>query len=157
MAQKFNIDDTSMDFIFDLCTALQLPVLTHTGDKRQNFSSPKRIRQVIRKHPKLILISAHFGGYTVWEESIKYLVGEKVFFDTSSTLWSLPLKTAQEMIENHGVENFFFGSDFPMWDHTEELQCFNQLYLIESQRQDILYNNAAELLKIGRASCRERV
>ena len=51
------------------------------------------------------------------------------------------------MNKAHGVENFLFGSDYPMWDHEDELKRFNQLSLTTQEREDILYNNAVRLLK----------
>ena len=91
--------------------------------------------------------SGYFGGYTEWEGSMEYLVGQKVYFDTSSTLWKLPVETAKKMMQAHGIDNFLFGSDFPMWDHEDELERFNQLELNAEDREKVLYKNAAALLK----------
>jgi len=147
--QKFQMDDSKMDPIYEVLTSLNMPVLAHAGDYRYDFSGPKRILNVINKHPKLQMIAAHFGGYTEWENSVKYLVGKKVFFDTSSTLWKLPVETAMEMIRNHGVENFFFGSDYPMWDHEGEMERFNKLSLNSNDKDAILYKNACNLLNLS--------
>lgn len=146
--QKFQIDTEKMDPIYEVMAELNLPVLVHAGDYRYDFSGPKRISNVLQKHPDLILIAAHFGGYTEWENSIEYLVGKKVYFDTSSTFWKLPIETARKMIFNHGVEKFLFGSDFPMWDHEGELARFNKLELDSSDRDAILYKNAVNLLQL---------
>lgn len=146
--QKFQIDCEKMDPIYEIISNLKLPVLVHAGDCRYDFSGPKRIRNVLTKHPDLILIAAHFGGYTEWKASTEYLVGQKVYFDTSSTLWKLPVEEANIMIKKHGVENFLFGSDFPMWDHTEEFERFNKLDLNSTEKDKILYQNAKNLLKI---------
>ena len=79
---------------------------------------------------------------------MKYLVGEDVYFDTSSTLEWLALDKANEMIRAHGVEKFLFASDFPMWDHEEELERFNRLDLNEEEREMIFHKNAEKLLNI---------
>ena len=136
-----------MDPVYDKCAALNIPVLFHAGDERYDFSGPKRIRHVLEKHPDLIVIAAHFGGYTEWDNAMEYLVGQNVYFDTSSTLWKLPVDKANKMIKAHGYKKFLFGSDFPMWDHEDELSRFNQLDLTPEERQAVLYDNAAELLK----------
>jgi predicted TIM-barrel fold metal-dependent hydrolase len=94
------------------------------------------------------LIAAHFGGYTEWDESMKWLVGQDIYFDTSSTLEWLPLDKANKMIRAHGVEKFLFASDFPMWDHEEELERFNRLDLTDEEREMILHKNAEKLLNI---------
>ncbi|MCQ2976118.1 MAG: amidohydrolase family protein [Bacteroidales bacterium] len=145
--QKFQIDTEIMDPIYEVMANLKMPVLVHAGDCRYDFSGPKRISNVLEKHPSLILIAAHFGGYTEWDKACEFLVGKKVWFDTSSTLWKLPIDKANEMIKSHGVENFLFGSDYPMWDHEEELQRFNKLSLNNDERDAILFKNALRLLK----------
>ena len=146
--QKFQIDCLKMDDVYEVMADLKLPVLVHAGDCRYDYSGPKRIRNVLEKHPNLTVIAAHFGGYTEWDASLEYLVGQKVYFDTSSSLWKLPLEKANAMIKKHGVEQFLFGSDFPMWDHEDELSRFNQLDLNAEEKQAILYDNAAKLLKL---------
>lgn len=144
--QKFQIDTPQMDPIYDEIAKNNMPILVHAGDCRYDFSGPKRILNVHKKHPDLIIIAAHFGGYTEWDKSMEYLVGTDVYFDTSSTFWKLPIDKAQEMINKHGYEKFLFGSDYPMWDHAEELERFNKLDLTSEQRDAILYKNASKLL-----------
>ena len=78
---------------------------------------------------------------------MEYLVGKNVYFDTSSTLWKLPVEKANKMLKAHGIEKFLFGSDFPMWDHEDEMTRFNQLDLTAEERQAVLYDNGAALLK----------
>ena len=146
--QKFHVDSPRMDSIYDLATELKLPILVHAGDYRYDYSGPKRIKHVLEKHPNLVLIAAHFGGYTQWEDSVEYLVGQNVYFDTSSTLWKLPVDKANDIIKNHGVDKFLFGSDFPMWDHEDEFERFNKLDLSQDNRDAILYKNAARLLEL---------
>lgn len=146
--QQFQMDDEKMDSAYEVMASLDMPVLVHAGDYRYDFSGPKKILNVIKKHPNLKLVAAHFGGYTEWDKAIEYLVGQNVYFDTSSTLWKLPIETADEMIKKHGIDKFFFGSDYPMWDHTEELNRFNKLKLTEKDKEFILYKNAKELLHL---------
>lgn len=145
--QKFKVDCPEMDPIYEKLAELKMPVLFHAGDCRFDFSGPKRILNVYNKHPSLIIIAAHFGGYTEWQESLDNLVGKDIYFDTSSTLWKLPLEKANQMIKAHGYEKFFFGSDYPMWDHEDELSRFNQLDLTAEEREAVLYKNALKLFE----------
>lgn len=144
--QRFAVDDPKMDKMYDSMAAMNLPVLLHAGDCRYDFSGPKRIRNVLDKHPDLKVIAAHFGGYTEWEASEKYLAGQNVYFDTSSTFWKLSFEDCNRLIKKHGYEKFFFGSDFPMWDHEKELANFNKLDLTAEEKEAILYKNAAKFL-----------
>lgn len=143
--QKFNIDDAENIY---RVTAGRLPVLLHMGDKRYDFSSPLRLRKMAEKYPEQIFIGAHFGGYSVWDkvECLKDL--PNVYFDTSSSLWALDKARASDLIHRFGHERYFFGTDFPMWRHDEELKRFLALDLTEEEREDILYRNAAKLLGV---------
>ncbi len=135
-----------MDDIYNQIAKNKMPILVHAGDCRYDFSGPKRIINVHEKHPDLTIVAAHFGGYTEWDASLEYLVGKNIYFDTSSTLWKLPIEKAKEMIEKHGYEKFLFGSDYPMWDHEDELARFMKLELSTEQNEAILYKNAEKLL-----------
>lgn len=145
--QKFCCDMEKMDPIYDKMAKLKMPVLFHAGDYRYDFSGPKRILHVLEKHPDLIIIAAHFGGYTEWDKSVEYLVGQNVYFDTSSTFWKLPFDKARMMIEKHGYQKFLFGSDFPMWNHEGELANIKKLELPSEQEQAILFDNGDKLLR----------
>lgn len=143
--QKFNIDDAENLY---RVTAGRLPVLLHMGDRRYDFSSPERLRKMAEKYPEQIFIGAHFGGYSVWDkvECLKDL--PNVYFDTSSSLFALDKDRAADLIHRFGHERYFFGTDFPMWRHDEELRRFLALPLTEEEREDILFNNAAKLLGV---------
>lgn len=144
--QKFQADCPQMDAVYEVLTELKMPVLFHAGDCRYDFSGPRRILNVLKKHPKLTIIAAHFGGYTEWDKSLEVLAGNNLYFDTSSSLWKLPIEKANAIIKKHGVDKMLFGSDFPMWNHEDELKRFNQLDLSESDKEAVLYNNAKRLL-----------
>lgn len=146
--QKFQMDEERMDPIYDVCTSLGLVVLAHAGDFRFDYTGPKRMLNLHKKHPDMKFVAAHFGGYTEWDKAFEYLAGENVYFDTSSTLWKLPLEKAMEMINKHGTDKFLFGSDYPMWDHEDEFARFNTLKISDKAKEDILYNNAKYLLNL---------
>jgi predicted TIM-barrel fold metal-dependent hydrolase len=145
--QDFNIDDECMLPIYKAIEG-KLPVLIHMGDEERTSSSPERLANVINMFPKLTVIAAHLGGYQMWDESIKYLVGKNLYFDTSSSLAILDKEKATQIIRNHGVEKVLFGTDYPMWSHEEELQRFYNLDLTDEERELILWKNASKLLNI---------
>ena len=144
--QKFQADCPQMDDVYEVLAELKMPVLFHAGDCRYDFSGPRRILNVLKKHPNLTIIAAHFGGYTEWEESFEVLAGNNLYFDTSSSTWKIPMDLANKIIKKHGVDKMLFGSDFPMWNHTDELARFNKLDLTEADKEAVLYKNAKELL-----------
>jgi Predicted metal-dependent hydrolase of the TIM-barrel fold len=145
--QGFSIDDKSMMHIYRAIEG-KLPVLIHVGDENRTSSSPARLSRIMEMFPRLVVIAAHFGGYQMWDESIKYLIGKNLYMDTSSALFKLEPQKAVSMIRKHGYTRMLFGSDYPMWDHEEELERFMKLDLTEEERKAILSENAERLLKI---------
>lgn len=146
--QRFAVDDPKFDPVYEELVSRKLPVLIHAGDYRFDYSGPQRFARVLKKHPGLKMIAAHFGGYTQWGDSLLHLAGKDCWFDTSSTLWQLSPEEAGKIIRKHGVERFLFGSDFPMWDHREELKKLELLNLKSRDLDAVLWGNAAKLLEI---------
>lgn len=146
--QKFFLDDEKMLPFYREADRRGLPILFHMGDNRTDFSSPRRLMNVLEKLPELTCIAAHFGGYTEWEEARRVLKGTNVFVDTSSSLFALTREQACESIAHFGVEHTMFGTDFPMWNPVKELERFFALELTEEENRLILYDNFARLFHL---------
>ena len=145
--QKFYADDEKVLKIYRSCSG-KLPILFHAGDNRYDYSSPKRIANVARQFPNLTVIAAHFGGYHRWDEVDVYEGLNNVYYDTCSAMFMLSPERATEIMRKLGVDRFFFSSDYPMWDHEEELENIMRLGLTEEEREMVLYKNAERVLKI---------
>lgn len=146
--QQFNIDDPKAYKIYEI-TEGRLPILFHTGDDRYDFSSPVRLRKVIEDFPHQVAFAAHFGGYRRWQDSVEYLAGqENVYYDTSSSLPFISVDEAKNLISKFGTEKLFFGCDFPMWKHKEELERFMNLNLTDEQNKMILAENFKNFFNI---------
>ena len=99
--------------------------------------------------PDLLVIGAHFGGWSVYDEGVKYLLGEEnCMVDTSSTSGFTTPEKFEELIHTFGEDRLLFGTDFPMWDTKAELERFMAVKLSDDQREKVLYKNAAQILKI---------
>ena len=143
--QRVEIDDPRMHKMYQLCEG-KLPILMHTGDYRYDFSNPNRMIPILEQYPNLTVIGAHFGGWSIWEEATEKLCGYKNFLvDCSSSLYAITPQTAKELIGIYGVERVLFGTDYPLWTPEEEIERFMQIDLSDSERDDILYNNAYRL------------
>lgn len=142
--QRFAVDD---DHVAPMMEAIEgrLPLLIHCGDYRYDYDGPRRILHLHENFPRLQIICAHFGGWGEWDTAAALLPGNGLLIDTSSSLYKWSPKKAAEAIRHFGVENVLFGSDFPMWNPEEELQRFLQMDLSASEREDILWNNAARI------------
>lgn len=146
--QKFYIDDKNVEKFYR-AVGDKLPVLFHTGDDRYEYSKPYRLAAVAKKFKKVNFIGAHFGGYRCWDELDCYTGLDNVYFDTSSSLPFILKEKAESLIRKFGADKFFFGTDFPMWDATEEIARFNALSLTERERENIFANNLKGLLKLN--------
>lgn len=144
--QKFYIDDENVEKIYRV-VAGKLPILFHTGDDRYEYSKPYRLAKIAAKHKDVKFIGAHFGGYRCWDELDCYKGLDNVYFDTSSSLSFISAEKAESLIRKFGVEKFFFGTDFPMWDATEELKRFYGIKLSDDEREKILADNFKSLIK----------
>lgn len=146
--QRFKIDDYRMLKIYELCEG-RLPILMHTGDYRYDYSNPNRLLPILEIYTNLTVIGAHFGGWSMWEEATQKLKHHENFYvDTCSSLYAMSPEKAKELILAHGTDRVLFGTDYPMWAPDKELDRFMKIDLTDSQRQDILWNNAANLFRI---------
>ncbi|MBR5542483.1 MAG: amidohydrolase [Oscillospiraceae bacterium] len=143
--QRFAIDDEKMFPTYKILEERKLPILFHMGDKRYPFSNPHRLVTVMEKFPDLIVVGAHFGGYSEWESVMLYPRSRNLFFDTSSSLWKLSYEEAARLISHFGAEQFMFGSDFPMWTPSEELEKFFKIGLSDEENEMILNGNFERL------------
>lgn len=117
-------------------------MLIHCGDPRYDHSAPARIRKICENFPKLKLQAAHIGGYCRWDEAQEMLTGfENLRIDICSSLGFMTAEKAAERIRGFGVENSFFGCDFPMWNFAEELERFFALGFTEEENKMILSEN----------------
>jgi uncharacterized protein len=146
--QNFSIDDESMMPVYRAIGG-RLPILIHMGDENKNSSSPSRLLKILDLFPDITFIAAHLGGYQMWREAMKELVGRNLYFDTSSSLAFLKPDDAADIIRAHGIDRVLFGSDYPMWIHEDELERFMKLGFTEKEQSQILRENAAKLLGIN--------
>lgn len=145
--QKFNIDDPCAYPIYE-CIQGKLPLIIHTGDDRYDFSHPRRMAKVLEMFPKLDCICAHMGGYAVWDEAYECLHDHRCWVDSSSTMGMMnDYDHVRELVSKWGTERMLFGSDFPMWDHTEELERFEKLGITGSALDDVMYRNADHIIE----------
>lgn len=146
--QLFDMDSEKAYKIYEQIEGI-LPVLIHCGDSRYEYSAPKKILNIHRDFPKLTILAAHLGGYERWDEAEEYLAGlDNVKYDTCSSLAFMPPERGAELIRRYGVENCFFGSDFPMWSHEDEFRNIISLGFTEDENRLIFSQNFKECMGI---------
>ncbi len=143
-SQLFYVDDPRMFEVYD-CIQGRLPILVHCGDYRYDYDSPERVRRVLDMFPKLTFIAAHFGGWSVQDLAVEYLLDTGCYLDCSSSMMYLGSKRSRELIRLYGAERFLFGSDYPMWHPGEELGRLRSLGLNEEEMDLMLWKNAERI------------
>jgi len=146
--QEFDIDGAEGMRVFERLEG-RLPVLLHCGDVRSNRSHPSRLSKVLKAFPRLTLTAAHFGGWSIWHEASSILCDTGIYVDTSSSLYALDPADTKELIRCFTPERVIFGSDYPMWDHGDELAMLDKVGLSAPERQLVLGDNARRLYGIG--------
>ncbi|MGE4284218.1 MAG: amidohydrolase family protein, partial [Clostridia bacterium] len=132
--QGFAIDEPRMFPLYE-AVGSRFPILMHMGDENSELSRPEKLKNVIKRFPDLVIVAAHLGGYARWDEVKIHLMGQNIYMDTSSSLWRLSPQEAVEIIKGHGVDKIFFGTDYPITRHEDELKRFAELDLNEEERE----------------------
>lgn len=148
--QQFNADDKRLFEVFDYIKG-RIPVLIHCGDKRFDYSHPRRIRNIADNFPGLQIIAAHLGGWSLFEEGYELLKDTECFFDISSTTMFLPPEKVRHYIRGYGSERILFGTDFPLWSPKDEVDSFLKLGLTDEEQERVAYKNALRIIESGRS------
>lgn len=144
--QRFEADSTKAFRLYELIADRGLPLLLHTGDYRYDFSNPNRIGRILRTFPGLRLTGAHLGGWSVWEEAAAKLSDfPNYMVDTSSSLRYLGVERSREIIRIYGKDRVMFGTDYPMWPQSVDLDYMQKMELTEDEYQCIYWKNCATL------------
>ena len=147
--QQFAMNEKRAFNIGEVVRDGKVPMQVHCGDFRYNYSNPEQIKPFLDEFPEIPFIGAHFAGWSIWEEATEQLSGTpNLYVDISSSLYDLSPETAVELIHAYGSDKVLWGTDYPMWESESEMEYFNKLDLTEKERSQILYENAARLLKL---------
>lgn len=145
--QQFEADCAGAMRIYEAIEG-RLPLLIHSGDYRYDFSHPRRIAKIADSFPKLKMVAAHLGGWSIFEEAVPYMKDRSCYMDISSVMPFMKPERVLELIKMYGAGRLMFGSDYPMWDPVREYGSFMELELSEEERETILFKNAAEVFGI---------
>jgi len=148
--QNFYVDDEAVFPVYEAIEALGLPILFHCGQELSGTmlvrSSPPRLARVKERFPDLIIIAAHFGGFRLWEEVERELLGKDVYLDTSYFFDYLDPKTIKRLLLTHRQDRLLFGTDFPLVDQKKDIDFLKALDIPEALKERIFSLNALSLL-----------
>ncbi len=148
--QEFFVDDAELVPIYKTLADAGLIVLFHAGVDiglpPPVHCTPDRLVKVMDAVPDLIVIAAHMGGYALWDDVDKFLVGRKLYLDTSYSMTDLGTDRMTELIRAHGADKVLFGTDSPWTDQFAEISGIRALPLRDDEIDAILGGNAERLL-----------
>ena len=147
--QRFCADDPRAMEIYRLCEERDLPVCIHAGDRRYDYSNPDRLGRVLEAFPRLRLVAAHLGGWSIWEEASERLSRyPNMMVDCSSSFYWLGREKSRKVIRLYGSERVLFGTDYPFWPQKLEIDDLLALGLEPEEYENIFWRNAAKLYGI---------
>ena len=102
-SQRFAIDDERLYPMYDYLQD-KIPVMLHMGDPRYHYSHPSRLRKILDIFPRLEVIAAHFGGYSMFHTAKELLWDTDCIFDISSAMMFMEQGEAEKYINIYGAE-----------------------------------------------------
>ena len=124
----------------------RIPVIFHMGDHRFDYSHPARLKRLLELFPRLQVIAAHFGGYSMYETAYELLHDKDCIFDVSSSMMFMEKGIPEKFINIYGAERMAFGTDYPLWDPVTETKRFLELNLTDEQFEQIGHKTVERFL-----------
>lgn len=109
--------------------------------------TPKKIHNVLGEVSGKNIIAAHLGGFDMWDDVMKYLVGTPIYMDTAFLSLFIDKKMYRDIIKEHGSDKILFGSDNPWENPADTLQALKELKLSDEEYENITFKNAKRLLE----------
>lgn len=150
---EHDIDEEVFYETFELCSKLGLFVITHAGfdvcSPDHIHATPDMILRVIKRHPELKLVCAHFGANCMWDEVREKLCGENLWIDTSlAYVEKYDKDLLCDILLSHDPDRILYGSDCPWCPPGENVKFIESFGLSDSLNEKIFETNAKYLLKI---------
>ncbi|MBE5802656.1 MAG: hypothetical protein E7319_10285 [Clostridiales bacterium] len=144
------IDSPEMVRILKKATELGLLVVLHTGADigmpPPVHCTPQRLAGVLDQLDGSKIVAAHLGGFRMWDEVERWLVGRELYLDTAYVADFISREQYLRIIRAHGSQKILFGSDSP-WERPQDtLRGLEALGLTPEEMNDITSGNALRLL-----------
>ncbi len=149
--QRFYADEERVFPIYEALAENGLIGLFHAGVDiglgPPYHGTPDRIARVLDAFPQWTIVAAHFGGFQMWDDVERHLLGREVYLETSYTLAWMEAGRFAAMARKHGIERVIFGTDSPWADQGEEIRLMEQSGLTASELEQVFHANAMRLLR----------
>lgn len=161
-------DDERLEPLWSLAEELDLPVGIHIGTGppgviylgasgyRARLHSALTLEEVLVRHPTLRVYISHAGWPFVDDLLAVLWAHPQVYVDVAVINWALPTQEfhnyLQRIVEAGFGTRIMYGSDQMVWPDLMERSIStieDAPFLNETQKRDILYNNAARFLRLS--------
>lgn len=111
-------------------------------------SKPVHFKNAMEYVSGKFIIAAHLGGWRMWDDVEKYLVGTPINFDTAFIKDHILPRQAKDIIKAHGSQKILFGSDAPWENPKDTLEFLLSLDLDSHELENIKFKNAQKILNL---------
>lgn len=150
--QSFYVDSPECINILKKAEELELYTVFHAGSDiglpPPVHSTPLHFKNALDYVSGKYIIAAHLGGWRMWDDVEKYMVGTEILFDTAFIKDYICPQQAKRIIKNHGSEKVLFGSDNPWENPADTFNFLKSLDLSTQELDNITYKNALKILKV---------
>lgn len=151
----YPLDDPRLDDVWPVLERSRTPIVMHAGNGPApgRFTGPAAVRDLLERHPRLVLVIAHMGmpDYGDFLDIARahpdvHLDTTMAFTDFTEALAPFPTDRLDDLAELG--DRVLFGSDFPNIPYSYEhaVHAVTDLGLGEAWARAVLHDNAARLL-----------
>lgn len=156
----YSLADPLLDDVWSLLEHRRTPIVMHAGDGPApgRFTGPDAVRDLLERHPGLVLVIAHMGmpDYGDFLDLAAahpdvHLDTTMAFTDFTEAVTPFPRERLEDL---HAVgDKVLFGSDFPNipYPYEHAVEAVRRLGLGEEWERKVLHDNAARLLGVSSA------
>lgn len=164
--EPFYPHDSRLQIVYDMATEYDVPVMFHSGDTyspkaKVRFSHPLHIDDVAVDNPEMKIVICHVGNPWIKDCMEVVYKNENVYADFSGLVlgdftdrFEKYMKNQlEEMLIYAGEPKYFlYGTDWPISTMGSYIAFMNQLDVEDSEKELIMWQNAAKLFKLDVSS-----
>ena len=154
----YDLADPLLDDVWSTLEESRTPIVAHAGNGPApgRFTGPAGVRDLLRRHPRLVLVIAHMGMPDYGDFLDICAEHPDVHLDTTMAFTAFSEEAApfpkDRLADLRAVgDRVLFGSDFPNipYPYLEAVDAVIDLGLGDEWVRGVLHDNAARLLGLG--------